>query len=212
MAELVRPPAGVDVSSAVTVVPANEASWADLRAIFGDRGYAAHCQCQKYKMRSWAEWKSLQVSGRMQRLETDTHCGYPSARTTSGLVAYLDGEPVGWCAVEPRTAYPRLLRTPVPWKGRDEDKADDGVWAVICFSTRAGFRRRGIMRALAAATVDFARQRGARALESYPMITEPGMEVTWGEVHVGSRSIFAEAGFQEVSHPTLRRVVMRIDL
>jgi len=29
----------------VTVVPANEASWEDLRAIFGDRGYAAFCQC-----------------------------------------------------------------------------------------------------------------------------------------------------------------------
>jgi hypothetical protein len=28
---------------------------------------------------------------------------------------------------------------------------------------------------------------------------------------VGSRSIFADAGFTEVSHSTLRRVVMRID-
>jgi hypothetical protein len=43
------------------------------------------------------------------------------------------------------------------------------------------------------------------------MITEPGEEVTWGELNVGSRGIFAEAGFIEVSHPTLRRVVMRID-
>ena len=43
------------------------------------------------------------------------------------------------------------------------------------------------------------------------MITEPGQEITWGENHVGSRSNFADAGFQEVSHPTLRRVVMRID-
>jgi GNAT superfamily N-acetyltransferase len=197
--------------ASVTIVPANEASWEDLRAIFGDRGYAAYCQCQRSKMRSWAEWKSLEVSGRMQRLEAQTHCGYPNARTTSGLVAYLNGEPVGWCAVEPRTAYPRLLRTPVPWKGRDEDKADDGVWAVTCFATRAGFRRQGISRALARATVGFARERGARALEGYPIMTQPGQEITWGEVNVGSRSIFADAGFTEVSHPTLRRVVMRIE-
>jgi hypothetical protein len=53
--------------------------------------------------------------------------------------------------------------------------------------------------------------RGARALEGYPMITEPGKEITWGELHVGSRSIFAGAGFAEVSRPTRRRVVMRID-
>jgi hypothetical protein len=43
------------------------------------------------------------------------------------------------------------------------------------------------------------------------MIPQPGQEVTWGELHVGSRSIFADAGFTEVSRPSLRRVVMRID-
>ena len=43
------------------------------------------------------------------------------------------------------------------------------------------------------------------------MITQPGQEITWGELHVGGRSIFAAAGFDEVSRPSLRRVVMRID-
>ena len=167
----------MDVSTAVTIVPANEASRGDLRAIFGDRGYTAYCQCQKFKI-GHHEWTDALLAERMERLREEAHCGYPSARTTSGLVGYLDGEPVGWCAVEPRTAYPRLLRMPVPFKGRGEDKADDGVWAVTCFPTRAGFRRRGISRALARATVDFARERGARALEGYPIITEPGKEIT----------------------------------
>ena len=130
---------------------------------------------------------------------------------TSGLVAYLDGEPVGWCAVEPRTAYRRLPPARVAWAKRDEDPDDKSVWAVTCFATRAGYRRRGISRALALATVGFARERGARALEGYPMITEPGQEVTWGETHVGTRSMFAAAGFTEVCRATLRRVVMRID-
>jgi GNAT superfamily N-acetyltransferase len=199
------------VPDTVTIVPANEASWDDLRAIFGDRGYTAYCQCQKFKI-GHHEWTDVPVAIRMERLRTETHCGHSASRKTSGLVAYLDGEPVGWCAVEPRTAYPRLPIRRVALSERGEDPADETVWAVTCFVTRAGFRRRGIMRALARATIDFARQRGARALEGYPMITEPGQEVTWGELHVGSRSIFAEAGFQEVSHPTLRRVVMRIDL
>jgi GNAT superfamily N-acetyltransferase len=145
-------------------------------------------------------------------LRTQTECGHSNSKTTSGLVAYLDGEPVGWCAVEPRTAYHGLMRNfRVPWEGRDEDKADDTVWSVTCFVTRAGYRRHGISYALARAAVDFARERDARALEGYPMITHPGQEITWGELHVGSRSIFAAAGFVEVSHPTPRRVVMRID-
>ena len=65
--------------------------------------------------------------------------------------------------------------------------------------------------ALARAALDFARDRGARALEGYPLLTEPGQDVSWGELHVGSRSVFAAAGFAEVSRPTLRRAVIRID-
>jgi GNAT superfamily N-acetyltransferase len=93
----------------------------------------------------------------------------------------------------------------------NEASSDAGVWAVTCFVTRTGFRRRGVSRALAAAAVGFARERGARAVEGYAMITRPGENVTWGELYVGSRSIFAAAGFTEVSRPTRRRAVMRID-
>lgn len=91
--------------------------------------------------------------------------------------------------------------------------SDDSVWAVTCFITRAGYRYRyrGLSRAPARATVDFSRSRGARVVEGYPIIPDPGRDVTWGELHVGSRSIFETAGFVEVSHPTKRRVVTRID-
>ena len=196
----------------VTIVPANEASWEDLQAVFGTRGDPARCQCQRFKMHPGESWASVGAAELARRLREQTHCGNPESATTSGLVANLDGEPVGWCAVDPRTAYLRLLRNNrVPWVGRTEDKTDDSVWAVTCFVTRTGFRRQGISYALARAAVDFARQRGARALEGYPMITQPGQEVTRGELHVGSRSIFAAAGFTEVNRPTLRRVVMRID-
>jgi GNAT superfamily N-acetyltransferase len=200
------------IDPAISVVPANEASWDDLKTVFGTRGEAYTCQCQRYKLRPRESFASFPVAARADRLRQQTNCDHRESGTTSGLVAYLDGEPVGWCAVEPRTAYAGLLRVyRVPWAGRAEDKSDDRVWAVTCLFTRAGYRRRGVSRALVRATVDFARERGARALEGYPMITQPEQEITWGELHVGSRSIFAAAGFTEVSRPTLRRVVMRID-
>ena len=195
---------------AITVVPANEASWDDLQTVLGSRGDPAHCQCQHFKVRDM-EWRSVPLEERAARLREQTSCGDPEAETTSGLVAYLDGEPVGWCAIEPRTAYLRLLRTRVPWADRTEDKTDDGVWSVTCFVTRVGYRHRGVSRALAAASIDFAKKRGARAVEGYPMITQPGKEIVWGELYVGSRSIFADAGYTEVSRPTLRRVVRRVD-
>jgi GNAT superfamily N-acetyltransferase len=194
---------------AILVLPANEATWEDLQTVFGTRGVASTCQCQRYKLRPRESFASFPAEERAHRLRQQTDCGRPESGRTSGLVAYLDGEPVGWCAVEPRTAYAGLLRTfRVPWQGRAEDKTDDGVWAVTCFVTRAGFRKRGVSRALARAAVDFARRRGARAIEGYPMTTK---NVILEELHVGTEGVFADAGFTQVSRPALRRVVMRVD-
>ncbi len=193
----------------VSVVPANQASWEALQAVFGSRGQACRCQCQRYKLQPRESFASVPVEERAFRLRQQTDSGHPESHTTSGLLAYLDGEPVGWCAVEPRTAYPGLVRNNrVPWSGREEDKADDSIWAVTCVFTRAGFRRRGISRLLARAAVDFAHEHGARAIEAYPMTTT---KVIAEELHVGTVDTFRAAGFTEVSRPTLRRAVMRID-
>jgi GNAT superfamily N-acetyltransferase len=194
---------------AICVVPANAASCEDLQAVFGTRGAASWCQCQRYKLRPREAFAKFPVEDRAHRLRQQTDCGHPESDSTSGLVAYLDGEPVGWCAVEPRTAYEGLVRNArVPWEGREEDKTDDSIWAVTCLFTRAGFRRRGVSRALAHAAANFARERGARAIEAYPMTAKDAIAE---ELHVGIEGVFAGAGFVEVSRPTLRRVVMRID-
>lgn len=195
---------------AISVVPANQASWDDLQTVFGSRGYPAACQCQRIKLGDRAWWY-MPVEERAQLLREETDAGHPETERTSGLVAYLDGEPVGWCAVEPRTAYRRLLNSTVPWAGRTENKADDGVWALACFAVRAGFRRRGLTYALAAAAVEFARERGAKALEGYPIVPRPGQEVSWGELNVGHYNAFVAAGLSEVSRPSSRRAVMRVE-
>lgn len=187
------------------IVAANESTWADLQRLFGSRGDPVRCWCQRFRMSPGESWASLGSEELAARLLDQTACGQPKATSTSGLVAYLDGEPVGWCAVAPRPDHLRMLRNNrVPWKGRDEDKSDSTVWALTCFLTRAGYGRRGISHALAEAAVDFARARGARAIEGYPDLVEGG--------HVGTRDTFAQAGFVEVHQPTKRKAVMRLDL
>jgi GNAT superfamily N-acetyltransferase len=193
------------------VLPANEASWADLQAVFGVRGQPASCRCQGFKLGWYDLHDRMPVEERMERQRFQTACGDPDAATTSGLVGYLDGEAVGWCAVEPRSAYRYLTNQRTILRQRGEDPADGTVWAVTCFVTRTGFRHRGVMRAMARAAVDFARDRGARALEAYPIVTEPGVDIPWGEAHVGALEVLLEAGFREIAHPTKRRYVVRID-
>ncbi|MFY9890039.1 MAG: GNAT family N-acetyltransferase [Streptosporangiaceae bacterium] len=194
----------------VDVVPANEASWEELQTVFG-RGAAAKCQCQRIKLGDHS-WFAMAVEDRAQRLREEADCGNPEADGTSGMVAYLDGEPVGWVAVEPRASFRRLRGSSVPWAGRDEDPDDPDVWAIVCFAIRPGYRGQGLTRPLAAAAVAYARAHGAKAVEGYPMVPRPGQTVSWGEMNVGSRSTFAAAGLRDVSRPTARRVVMRLEL
>lgn len=192
------------------IVPANEASWADIQAIFGDHGWPHTCQCQWFKVSSKefraASWQQLE-----QQQRALTHCGEADAPSTTGLVAYLDDEPAAWVAVEPRVAYVRMQNQRIPWLGRDENKSAPGVWSITCFVTRVGFRGRGLMSELTAAAVDFARARGASAIEAYPLIVAPGERLGWGELFVGARTVFDAAGFHEVSRPSARRAVMRLD-
>ena len=187
----------------LTIVPANQAAWEDLQAVFGS-GDPGRCWCQRFRMLPKESWASEGPEELAARLRDQTSCGDRKTRATSGLVAYLDGEPVGWCAVAPRADHPRLLRDyRVPWLGRSEDKADPSVWAVTCFVTRAGYRRRGISRALASAAVEYAREGGARAVEGYPDLVDGGS--------VGTLAMFTAAGYAEVSRPGNRRAVLRVD-
>ena len=193
--------------SDVRVVPANEASWDDLRAVFGARGVAYRCQCQWLKVDP-AQSRSLTTDERAQRLRGQAGCdgardderpgGLPRRRAR-GLVCRR--AEVGL----PAAAHLRSL-----WKGHaEEDLAADDTWAVTCFVVRVGFRRRGVTRALTAAAVEHARRGGARVVEGYPMDTVPGERVSGGDLFVGSRSVFEAAGFTEAWRVSPRRSVVR---
>ncbi|WP_404432405.1 GNAT family N-acetyltransferase [Microbacterium lacus] len=194
--------------SGLRIIPANEASWDDLQAIL--TGSAGRCQCQRQRLGDH-DWFRLPQQERSAILLAETHCDDPRATETIGIVAYLDDEPAGWCAVDRRGVYGRLRGSPVPWTDRNEDMDDPTVWAIACLVVRRGFRGRGLTYPLVAAAVEHARARGASAIEGYPLLTA-GSKVTWDELSIGPLGPFVAAGFTEVSHPTKRRVVMRLAL
>ena len=55
------PPITLDMvpPHAPPIVPANEASWDDLRAVFGKRGDPPRCWCQRFKMAPGESWRSV---------------------------------------------------------------------------------------------------------------------------------------------------------
>jgi len=136
---------------------------------------------------------------RAHRLREQTDCGHPKSGTTSVSLRTSRASLPDGVRVQPRPVF-RTPAFPPELSGRDGRKTRpmDGTWAVTCFVTRSGFRRRGVSARAARGAVSFDRERVARAVEGYPMITHPGQQVTWGDLHVGSHTIFAAAGFVEV--------------
>ena len=68
------------------IKPANEAACGDLDTVFGTRGPATFCQCQRYKLAPGEAFAKFPVEERRARLQEQTRCGRPGATATSGLV------------------------------------------------------------------------------------------------------------------------------
>lgn len=127
-----------------------------------------------------------------------------------GVLAYEDGEVVGWAAVHPRadTTFARNRRIP---------QVDElPVWSLWCVRVRPGHRGQGLSHRLVAGAVEFAREHGAPVVEAYP-VDNRGAKVDLTMAYVGTRALFERAGFEAVAGTSsvlngFPRVLMRLDL
>jgi GNAT superfamily N-acetyltransferase len=131
-----------------------------------------------------------------------------SSNLPLGLLAYQDGEPVGWCAVGPRSRYVRALKTPT-YRGGDA-REDSDVWLAPCFFVRKDARRKGITRALLESAVRLAKENGAVAIEGFPHLRTKGRSSA--DMQVGTEALFLACGFEMIRRPSTSRVVMRRNL
>lgn len=201
------------MSSGISVVSIAEVPWSDVETVFGTRGDPSRCWCQFFKMPNAEWWKAPEAEKRARLQEQVTAAEDEGGPVPPGLIAYLDGEPVGWCAIEPRTNYPLILRSKVVTTSSSEPPDDESVWAISCFVVRVGRRRLGVGQALAMAAVDWARKHGACVIEGYPVDVEakPAKVSSAGLYH-GSVSIFEHAGFTLQARPYPGRALMRLEL
>jgi GNAT superfamily N-acetyltransferase len=191
----------------VTVRSVADVPWDDVRTVFGTRGDPSTCWCQYFKLPN-AAWETVTRDECAGLLQQQVVANDPAP----GVIAYLDGEPVGWCAVEPKTNYPRLRRAKVTTQGSSENPDDASVWAVTCFVVRVGYRKRGIGGTLLRGAVEQARELGARVIEGYPVDTAIRAKAPSAELYHGTLSLFTAVGFELVSRPTRDRAVVALTL
>jgi len=176
--------------------PATPDRWDDLVELFGAKGACGGCWCMHWRVPA-AVFERFKGEGHKAALKAVIDGG-----EVPGLLAYVDGRPVGWVAVAPRAAYVRLE------KSRTLKPLDDQpVWSVVCFFVAKAHRRQGVSVALLKAACRWAAEHGATVVEGYP--TEPGQDLPDPFVYTGIASAFLAAGFQEAARPARTRAIMR---
>lgn len=123
-----------------------------------------------------------------------------------GLIAYDGTQPIAWCRVVPREGLPALDRS----RHFKTDLDKTGVWSLPCFVVRRAHRNQGLTEVLVKAAMEFARARGAVALEAYPR--EPDERVPPSTIYTGVLSTFTRLGFEQAQRSAPHRPMVRIRL
>jgi hypothetical protein len=206
-----RPAAPVDTGSepidpaTVHVRPA--ADFGDVCTLLGPKRSPDGnvCFCLSYRLRST---ENQELRGPARGAKVRELCG---AEPPPGVIAYVDGEPAAWAAVHPRSDT--SLRAETGGSRTSTMPMSGPCGACGC---GPGFRKRGLSLPLVEGAVDFARRRGAPAVEAYP-VDNGGQRVDTTMAFVGTRRLFERAWFAVTAETAsvldgFPRVLMRRDL
>ena len=184
--------------------PLTPEAWVDFEAVMGPQGACYGCWCTHFRMAP-KERREAHPDDRKAFMKQLVVSGPPP-----GLLGYLDGKPVGWVQVCPRSNVPRWNTPRTVSRPLDDHDADDpAVWAISCFFLKSGFRGRGLSHLLLSGAVDFAVANGARVVDACPI--EKTKQPKSVGLYVGPLNVFEKYGFKTVAQRKEGRPLMRYE-
>ena len=183
--------------SELEILPLTPDRLPDVAMLFGQGGDPRFCWCAWYRVRS-VNFKTTTADANRTVLQQATNSLAAEGRAP-GLLAYRDGEPIGWVSLGPRDDYERLQHSKVLAPVDDRP-----VWSIICFVVARRARGQGVARALLGAAIAYARDHGATLLEAYPADTDGG-RIPAAHAFKGTVSMFEAAGFEVVERRQANR-------
>jgi GNAT superfamily N-acetyltransferase len=177
-----------------------KANWPDFEKLFGPKGACAGCWCMWFRLKR-SEWEALKGEGNRQAMKAIVDSG-----RVPGILSYQDEEPVAWCSIAPREAFPVLGRSRI-LKPPDEQP----VWSIVCLFLHKRIRRKGSASAVVRAAVEYAQQSGASMVEAYPIDT-PKINYPVAFAATGFYSTYQKAGFIECARRSETRPIMRYQI
>jgi GNAT superfamily N-acetyltransferase len=177
----------------LTFKPVTEATKDDFLTVFG-KGGPNYCWCMPYRVTADEKKAAPRGSDRQALM-----LGRIARKVTVGLVGYLEGEPVAWVSVAPRSTFVASLGP--------EAEAGQKVWALTCMFIRRTHRGQGFGHQLIDAAIKQAKGHKADVLEAYPVDPDsPSYR------HMGFVPAFEAAGFKPGGMIGSRRHLMRLTM
>jgi GNAT superfamily N-acetyltransferase len=177
-------------SERIVVHPATVNRWDDVVRVFESGAITNRCWCQWIR-KTQQQARDDGPAGNRASLRALVDDG-----DVPGLIAYSDGDPVGWSSIGPKSSFGRLNRSRALTPSA-ADPSPDGTWATLCFYVAPGHRRDGVARALLRGVVAYAKQTGATAIEAYP-VRASGRKVSNDSAYPGTDQMLTDEGFREV--------------
>ncbi|GAA2822217.1 acetyltransferase (GNAT) family protein [Aminobacter aminovorans] len=179
--------------------------WPHFEDLFGKQGACYGCWCTYFRLPPAIRRDSNRESNK-DHIKARIAAGPPP-----GLLAFSDGQAVGWMQIGPRADVPEFNnagRGSAPLAA--QDAGDPAVWAISCFFIRGNVRGLGMTHRLVEAGIAYARQAGARVLEACPIDKSNGKHPA--SLFVGSTRVFDKVGFTRVIERKPGRPLMRLEL
>lgn len=180
----------------IIVKPLTTENWPDMGTVLGASGDGG-CWCMWWRLTD-DEFEDGRGEGNKQAMKRLVEAG-----KTPGVIAYLNGQPAGWCAIGPREEYSRLMNSSL-LQGVDSRLA----WSIVCYYINPHFRGRGLMEYLTRGAVELACAKKVPLVEAYPVEVAAGSSPAGA--YTGVAAVLRKVGFFEVVKRG-RQPVMRIE-
>ena len=175
--------------------------WPDFEKLFGENGACGGCWCQHWRVpKGGKTWELIKGSPAKQAMKEL----FASGKIT-GLLAFKNNDPAGWCSYGPRVGFPRT-ETVKAYKRDDIDK----VWSINCFFIDKNHRNNGLSRKLLKAALRFLGKRKINLVEAYPVTeTKDGRRLPPAFSWTGPLKIFSDEGFEIIQRISPSRPLVR---
>jgi GNAT superfamily N-acetyltransferase len=189
----------------LAIHPLTPDRWDDFVDLFETDSICRGCWCVYHRL-SAADLKVTPREARKAAMRKIVKSGPPP-----GLLAYRDGQAVGWLALTSRPETPGWnVGRKASAAFAPEDADDQSTWAASCFFIRRGHRGQGVTTQLLDAGIAWAREQGAKRIDACPMVHQEQRSAVG--LFVGPKRVFDRAGFKTLIERKPGRPLMRLDL